>query len=156
MSRPNKKYSIVVLDTLDCGVALNTAAHLSAQLGASAQGIGGGIVYDGSGIAHSGIPIWPNVILRADEAALRRFVERARTRVAGGRLVLFDYPEQGNTTATDEHYRRELAQVEEGEIRYYGALAFGDRNPVDRLTKGLRLWHCQRPDAAKTAKAAVA
>lgn len=141
MDKPSHKYALILDEDLPCGVAINTAAHLAAQLGTIVTELGGGEVVDATGIVHAGIPVYPNVVVHATQEDLRSRLTYAR-RLAKEGLVILDYPEQGYTTSTDEAYRVEVARVDEINIRYFGFLVLGPRQKVNEVTKGLKLWTC--------------
>jgi len=142
MDSPTYKFAIVLSGGLSCGVSINTAAHLAARLGTLVCQLGGGEVTDGSATIHSGIPISPNVILGASQDDLRSRLDKARSLANGSGLVVLDYPEQGNTTSTDDEYRAALAAAQECDLTYYGFLVYGPRKQVNEVTKGLTLWAC--------------
>jgi hypothetical protein len=68
----------IILDSnLPGGVAMNTAFHLAVQLGAREPGIAGRDALDATGLPHSGLPIWPNIVLAASPDHLRAILAAA-------------------------------------------------------------------------------
>lgn len=140
MQQPLKKFVVVVDESLAPGEVANTVLHLGTQFGAIAPAVAGGEVRDASGESHSGLPVWPNVVLSAPASELRKRVAAAKISVPKGDVILLDYPREGQTTTTDEEYRLALGKIEAESIEYYACLLFGDRRTINKLTGGLPLW----------------
>lgn len=146
MDKPSKKFALILEANMPCGVAINTVGHLSAQLGTLAAELAGEGVTDATGNRHSGIPIFPNVILKAPQEELRLRLALAGSLAEKNGLLVLDYPEQGYTTATDDEYRAEIAKADEADLKFLGILIFGPRKRVNEITRGLELWACGTPD----------
>jgi len=144
MERPSKKFAIIIDGSLTAGVSINTAAHLSAQLGSMIPELGGSPVMDASGVSHTGLPIYPNAILQATAEEICQVISKARQAARGDGIIILDYPEQGHTTMTDEAYRQEMALVHEASLKYLGLLLYGERTEVNCLTRGLKLWQASQ------------
>ena len=143
MTRPEMKTAILLSNAISAGVAANSGIHLATQLGAARQDIAGDPVSDQSGFWHSGLPVFPNVVLSVSPEKLRKAIHRAKRLANDDDLLILDYPEQGFTTSTDEEYRREIEAMLEDDIVFYGALIFGPRRLVDKALKGASasLWN---------------
>lgn len=140
MTYPEKRYAIVLDASLSCGLSHNTATHLAAQLGALYPALRGTEVSDASGVPHAGIPIYPNVILKASQQEIRARLVQARDVAASKGVLVIDYTEYGFTTATEAEYHHAVSSHHEETIRYFGFLLFGAHPHVRKLTRGLRLW----------------
>ncbi len=140
MPKPDFKTAVILDATLPCGIAINTAIHLAIQLGCQKPSLGGTGSVDLSGIIHSGIPIYPNVVLMGSGSQIHDALERAR--INNQEMVVLDYPREGHTTSTEEEYRAAIMSTHEPSIQYYGCLFFGPKNLVSRFTKEFSLWKC--------------
>ena len=143
MTRPELKTAILLSNAIPAGVAANSGIHLATQFGATRQDIAGNPVSDQSGFCHSGLPVFPNVVLSVSPEKLRKAIHRAKRLANDDELLILDYPEQGFTTSTDEEYRTEIESILEEDIVYYAALIFGRRRFVDKALKGASalLWN---------------
>ncbi len=132
-------YKIVaVLDeTLIYGIALNTTAHMLARLGSLVPSMMGESPTDLSGIIHSGIPKYPNIILKATKERIREIIGKARQIK---NLTVVDYPEAGLTTYTDDEFCQAVTRQKEDEIIYLGVALFGETSELSKLTGDLKLW----------------
>lgn len=146
MSKPARKTAVLLSNSIGNGVAVNTGLHLATQFGALHPDVAGESVRDATGVVHSGLPVWPNVVLSVSAEDLRKVVHRARRLAADSELLVLDYPAQGFSTSTDEAYRNAVAELDEESICYYGCLLFGARQLVDKSTKSVRtsLWDGSR------------
>jgi hypothetical protein len=140
MEKPAKKYAIIIKDGLANGKAINMASHLSAELGSLAPELGGKEVVDASGVKHTGLPIYPNVILSATPEELLKLVAKARLMAENGEILFLDYPLAGFTTSTDDEYREAIAFLPLEAITVEGCLLYGLRQSVNSVTKGFALW----------------
>lgn len=131
----DKKYVIYLNEGLERGVAINTAAHLSAQFGHKHPEVGGQSVHTHDRVEVNGLPIFPNIILKVDAAGLVATIEKATSLDTEGKVDLFVYPEAGWRTATDEDYRAAIQQKQLSDIQMLGCLVFGHKNVVNRLSK---------------------
>lgn len=137
---PHLRTAALLLDTLEWGVALNTALHLGTQLGATLPDLRGAEITDAHSRRHSGVPIYPNVVLRGTQHQLTEFVSQVGRMVEeGAHLTLVDYPEQAFTTSTDEEFRDAIIRAETP-ILYYGAVVLGEYNLIKAITRAFKLW----------------
>jgi hypothetical protein len=134
--KPAQKIAVVLEQSLTPGIALNTTAHMGIQLGGLAEGLMGVSPVDASGDKHSGIPIYPNVVLKATGEQIKEILEKSRNYD----VVVADYPKAGFETSTDEEFCVSVAQETRESIVYWGITIFGDRKAVDKLTGHLKLW----------------
>lgn len=132
----NKKICVILSESLPIDVALNTIAHLMASFGYYAKNIIGQDIKDKSGNLHKGIPVYPNVILKAKEKQIKGILETARKE----EVFYIDYPEEGHTTYTDAEFTEKVSQHTEDTIKYIAIVLFGDKEKVSELTKKLSLW----------------
>lgn len=143
MSKPSMKTAIFLDATLPIGVAGNTGIHLATQYGAMRPDVAGPPVRDAAGEEHSGIPVWPNVVLAVSAKDLGVIIAQARELAAiHSDVLVLDYPEAGFTTSTDDEYRTAMQSAMPNSITYFGCLIHGPRKQVDRATKGVgtQLW----------------
>jgi hypothetical protein len=144
MTKTREKTVVLLSDTLTPGVAVNTAVHLSLQAGTLHPEFGGLPVRDADGFEHSGIPVWPNIVLSTSQEDLKAAILRARdSSNESCVLLVLDYPEQGFLTDTEEEYRDALSVASRESIKYFGCLIHGQRKLVDRVIKGIetRMWN---------------
>lgn len=140
MDKPTRKFSAIVNGDLPSGVIANTLLHLGAQLGAMAPDLAGRACKDASGLTHSGIPIYPNVILAATTDQLKMYLADAYRVADTTNLIVLDYTELGYSTTTETEYQAAMNCRTSDSMVYYAILIFGDRRVVNKLTKGLTLW----------------
>lgn len=140
MERPAKKYVVVVEEGLAPGLVVNTVLHLGTQFGAVAPQVTGTEVTDASGAVHSGLPVYPNVVLRAPADALCACIRAARDQAVEEGVLCLDYLREGHLTRTDDEYRHAVGQISTGSMVYYACLLFGDRKQVNKLIRGFSLW----------------
>lgn len=135
----SKKTVVVLSSELDSGTAVNVACHLTLGLGhrLPATEMGRPNLSDASGCVHRGISKYPIIITVARPARLRKFIEQARL---VPELCLCDYPRQMHTTRHDDELADAIAQVQEQQIIYYGAAAFGDTTTLNELAGRFTLW----------------
>ncbi len=132
----SNKICIVLSENLPTGVALNTIAHLMASFGCYMKNIIGQEVRDKSGNLHKGIPVYPNVVLKAKEKQIKEILEIAKKE----EIFYIDYPEEGYTTYTDAEFVGKVSQHTKDTIKYIAIALFGDKEKINELTKKLSLW----------------
>lgn len=134
------KFIIALNKSLEPGVALNAAAHMSLGLCNKAtetqrkqmQFIS---FVDGSGNEHQSISALSLIVLRATSAELRKLVHAAKEQS----LLYVDFLE----TMTGDTYREQLERTKSTPAEalvYYGVAVFCLKEVIDPLTKRLSLW----------------
>lgn len=134
------KFAIALNKTLEPGVVLNTAAHISLGLVAAATDINKEqmkfISYiDANNIAHANISAWPLAILRGTNSELKKL----RLSAQESELICIDFI----NTMTGGTYEEQLEKtklVPTDELIYYGVGIFGPAEQVSLLTKKFSLW----------------
>lgn len=132
-----KKIAVIIDETLASGIALNSTAHTLMSLGSRVSEVMGKDVIDASGDRHFGIPICPNVVLKANKNQIKEIIESSRV---SPDLVVVDYPSHGFTTSTDDEYVEAVSKETKETIAYYCVAIYGDTKKVRKLTKHLSLW----------------
>ncbi len=134
----SKKIVAVLNSKLSYGAALNVLGHLAVSIGYHAQDhIGRKVLVDGSKVEHLGISRYPIIVTKVKPSKLRTVVEKARE---DARLLISDYPQQMLETGHDDELAESLADVEEANIEYLGAMLYGPSNAVDAITGRFSLW----------------
>jgi hypothetical protein len=131
------KIVVVLEENLSCGIALNTTAHMLAKLGSLVPEMMGKSPKDKSGIVHSGIPQYPNIVLKASSRRIKEIIRKARE---NSQITIADYPKVGLDTYADEEYCQAIESEREEKMIYYGAALFGKVKDLNKLTGDLKLW----------------
>jgi hypothetical protein len=134
-----RKTVAVLAANLEPGVAMNVLGHLAVSIGAYSddQLMGRAQLVDASGVAHVGISRYPVIVTKAKTTLLRRLVEAARQETA---VLLVDSPEQMLSTGHDDDLAAALARVKEKDVKYLGAIVYGDKEVISKLTGRFSLW----------------
>ncbi|GAA0935641.1 DUF2000 domain-containing protein [Nonomuraea longicatena] len=128
----NTKLVMVLRDDLPRGLAVNAAAVLALSLGGRLDGWLGADGKDASGGVHAGLNTHPVPVVTATGRELRELRERAADR-SELRVVAFN--EVARRSRDYDDYLAALEATPGEEIGYVGALVFGPRGPVTKLTK---------------------
>jgi hypothetical protein len=130
---------VAVLNTnLETGTALNVLGHLAIAIGYHAKGHMGRDSYtDKSGVTHQGISKYPLIITRVKGGRLRKAVESARL---DKRILVADFPSQMLETGHDDELAASIADSNENQIIYMGALMYGPSEAIDEITRKFSLW----------------
>lgn len=134
-----EKKVVVILDSkLEMGIAFNVISHLALSIGYHAKNHMGRDCYkDKSGINHAGICKYPIIITKVKSSKLRAAIQLARDNQD---IILSDYPQEMLSTGHDNELASSLLNIDEAEIKYYGAIIFGKTRDVDAITGRFTLW----------------
>jgi hypothetical protein len=128
----------VLNSRLEAGIALNVLGHLAISIGYHATGhMGRGSYKDKSGVTHQGISKYPVIITRVKEGTLRKAIESARL---DKRILVADFPSQMLETGHDDELAASIADNDENQIIYFGALMYGPSEAIDAITRKFSLW----------------
>lgn len=92
---------------------------------------------DASGISHRGISKYPVIITSVKAARLGRLVREVRQHAD---IFLVDFPEQMLHTAHDDELTEAISITTEVEMKYLGAILYGDAEALSSLTGKFSLW----------------
>ncbi len=132
----DQKTAIVLDSRLSATNAMIVVAHLMLPLGHIAGGIFGKTLTDLSGNDYPPLSRYPVSVLQAESGTLKT-LERS-IRQAGVTCVRF--PRQALDIWTDAELVEDIRQRTEAEIIFLGVALHSERNRVDRLIGGLRLF----------------
>ncbi|WP_332682972.1 DUF2000 family protein [Bosea sp. (in: a-proteobacteria)] len=133
--RFDTKIAIIVHEELASWQKLNVACFLSGGLVAAAPELGGQAYRDGSGQVYGPLIRQPVLVFAAASADLARVLRRAGE--AGLRPSL--YTRELFATGHDDANRAAVASVTTEALDLVGLALHGERKPVDKAIKGLRL-----------------
>lgn len=134
------KFIVALNKTLDPGVAMNAAAHMSlamANLASAEERAAMRFIdyLDGDGDSHRSISALSLIVMRGKAGELKKL--RANARTMG--LLVVDFLE----SMTGDTYVEQLKRTRETNgdaAHYYGVAVFGPKEKVDALTKRLSVW----------------
>lgn len=134
------KFVLVLNKTLEPGVALNAAAHMSLGLCARATEVERKEMnfisfVDADGNEHPFISALSLIVLRGTNAEIKKLVGQCKEQ----KLLHVDFLE----TMTGDTYKEQLERTKmtsEANLVYYGVAFFGLKEIIDPLTKRLSLW----------------
>ena len=129
------KIAIVVRDDLASWQRLNVTAFLASGVAGGFGEVIGKPYEDASGNQYLPLFRQPVLVYAGDADALTRTHQRALSR----ELVTAVYTEELFTTGNDDDNRAAVRDVPAGELRLAGLAAYGPRNGIDRVFKGLTL-----------------
>jgi hypothetical protein len=133
-----RKIVAALNSNLETGAALNVLGHLAISIGYHAKDHMGRERYaDKSGVTHQGISRYPLIITRVKGSTLRKAIESARL---DKRILIADFPSQMLETGHDDELAASIADSEENQITYLGALMYGPSDAIDAITRRFSLW----------------
>ncbi|MGE4505196.1 MAG: DUF2000 domain-containing protein [Desulfovibrionaceae bacterium] len=134
----SKVKCVIVVDAgLPAGLVANTAAVLAANVGRDHPEIFGPDVPDGSGRLHRGITALPFPVLKSDGPGVAKILARA-LEAEGLEATGFSHVAQAAVRYDD--YAARLAETPAEGLRWLGAVLFGQKKLVSRLTGSLPLY----------------
>jgi hypothetical protein len=133
--RFDTKIAIIVHDELAAWQKLNVTAFLAGGLVAAAPELGGQAYRDGSGKVYGPLVRQPILVFAATSADLTRVLRRAGE--AG--LTPSLYTRELFATGHDEANRAAVEAVATDALDLVGIALHGERKPVDKAIKGLKL-----------------
>ncbi len=133
--RFDTKIAIVVHRDLAAWQRMNVTAFLASGVAAACGETIGKPYEDGSGQRYLEMFRQPVLVYAADGPGLGTVRERAVTR----QMLVAVYTEDMFSTGHDEANRAVVRAVAAGDLRLAGVAAYGLRNAVDKVCKGLAL-----------------
>jgi hypothetical protein len=134
----SKKIVAVLSEDLLPGVALNVVGHMAISVGAyGSELMGRPTLFDSDGTAHTGIAKYPLIITKASPIKILELIRAAREHQG---LLLIEYPEQMLHTGHDDELAEALSIAKTQDLKFLGAILYGDFNTVSSLTKRFSLW----------------
>jgi hypothetical protein len=144
----SKKVVAVLSANLEPEVALNVVGHLAISIGAYGEDLmGREKLFDASGVAHTGIAKYPFIVTKLRPGKLNALIERAKAEAG---LLVADYPEEVLYTKHDDELAEAVAAKVHSQLKYMGAILFGDAEIVDALTGKFSLWRYEKPTEIET------
>jgi len=133
-----KKIVAIIASNVPPNIMTNVIGHLAVSVGRYIDDdfMGRPILTDKSGIQHRGISKYPFITTKVKQSKLRCAIEIAREEG----LFVADFPEQMLETGHDDELARAMAEVEEGEFSYLGAIIYGEADKVNNITGKFTLW----------------
>jgi hypothetical protein len=133
-----KKIVAVLASDLEAGVALNVIGHLAISIGAYGEELmGRPKLPDASGILHLGIAKYPLIITKLKSSKLKALIEQVKKL---GTILIAEYPEQVLHTRDDDELATAIANADHEDMKYLGAILYGDSDLIDSLTGKFTLW----------------
>lgn len=139
MDRDKEKCVIVLDETLDPGMAANTAAILALTIGKEDPSIIGEVIPDGMGRKHLGITIAPIPVLKCGRGTMMELRETLFSEEYED-VITVDFSEAAAYSRSYEEYSEKLAEISGDSVRYLGVGLLGPKKKVNRLTGGLKLY----------------
>lgn len=126
------KMVIVLDDSLELGLKMNTAAVLSLTLGAQIEDLIGGELMDKTGVWHFGLTTVPLPILKASPEKLREVFNSA----SGLReeLLVVDVTDAAQTTVDYADYQAKLEKTDTNDLKLLGVALAGPKKLVNKFT----------------------
>ena len=139
MNYEDKKIVGIIATNVDPSVALNVIGHLAIAIGkySSSEIMGQPIITDKSNINHLGISRFPFIVTKVKAGKLRTAIDKAK---ANPNLLVADYPKDMLDTRTDDELVAAIANKENDQLEYLGAIIYGDTNDVNEITGKFQLW----------------
>ena len=133
MSSETPKLALVIDNTLEVGLAANTAAVLTLSVGAQHPELIGADLTDGSGQPHIGITNIPIPILGADSATITGLVQKLQ----GKGVELVSFSKIAQSIHSYDEYASRLKETPGEDIEYSGIAIFGPTKAVNSLVGSL-------------------
>ncbi len=139
MKYEDRKIVGILASNVEPATALNVIGHLAVAIGkySDAEIMGREKLIDKSGIAHTGISQFPVIITKVKAGKLKTAIEKAKT---CPELLVVDYPREMLDTRTDDDLAAAIANKENQQIEYLGAMFYGDAKQIDEITGKFQLW----------------
>ena len=133
-----KKIVAVIASNVEPAIMTNVIGHLAVSVGKyiDDEYMGRSILIDKTGIEHKGISKYPFITTKVKQGKVRKAIEEARE--AG--LFVADYPQEMLDTRDDNELAEAIANKDEEDFIYLGAIICGESNKVDEITGRFQLW----------------
>lgn len=138
----SKKVVAVLSSDLEVGIALNVVGHLAISLGSFTNKedlMGRNILMDASNVEHLGISRYPFIITKLKSSKLRKLINLVKEEYKE-KVFIVDYPEEMLETGHDDELMLSLLKKEEKDIKYFGAILYGEATLLNELTGKFSLW----------------
>ena len=134
----DKKIVAIIASNVEPAIMTNVIGHLAVSVGKYIDDdfMGRPILVDKSGIEHKGISKYPFITTKVKQGKLRKAIEEARD--AG--LFVADFPQEMLDTGHDDELAEAIANKNEEDLVYLGAIICGDSKNVDEITGRFQLW----------------
>jgi hypothetical protein len=127
---------MVIADTLQFGLAVNTAGVLAVTLGGRVDTLVGPDVENGSGERHVGLIQIPLPILTASSAMVKQIRAQAVTLET---VLTVDMTESAQQAQTYPDYLAHLGTLSRDDVVYLGIGLYGPKKEINKLTGQLPL-----------------
>lgn len=140
MDYNDKKIVGIIASKVEPATALNVIGHLAIAIGKYSDDEirGKANISDKSGISHMGISRFPFIVTKVKASKLSKVIEVAKANL---NLIIADYPREMLETRTDEELVEAIANKENSNLEYLGAIIYGDSKDVDEITGKFQLWN---------------
>lgn len=129
----SNKLVLVIDNTLEIGLAANTAAVLTMSVGAKHPELIGEDLVDGSGQPHLGITSIPIPVLAADSQKLTELVQK----LEGTDVELVSFSRIAQSIHSYDEYAKKLKSTPGEEVEYSGIALYGPVKAVNSLIGSL-------------------
>ncbi len=136
METSSFKCVMVIADTLQFGLAVNTAGVLAVTLGGRVDTLVGPDVENGSGERHVGLIQIPLPILTASSAMVKQIRAQAVTLET---VLTADMTESAQQAQTYPDYLAHLGTLSRDDVVYLGIGLYGPKKEINKLTGQLPL-----------------
>ncbi len=136
METSSFKCVMVIADTLQFGLAVNTAGVLAVTLGGRVDTLVGPDVENGSGERHVGLIQIPLPILTASSAMVKQIRAQAVTLET---VLTVDMTESAQQAQTYPDYLAHLGTLSRDDVVYLGIGLYGPKKEINKLTGQLPL-----------------
>lgn len=139
MKYEDKKIVGIIATDVEASVALNVIGHLSIAIGkySDKEIMGKSVLIDKSNGTHLGISQFPFIVTKVKKSKLKETIQKAKQ---NPNLLVADYPKEMLETRTDEELVEAIANKENNELEYLGAILYGDTKDVNEITGKFQLW----------------